>query len=65
MALLAFGLWAIHGITAHDIQGNPGYFFVRQGIYAAVGVAGALALLFVDPQVYRRHARAIYIGMTG
>ena len=63
--LLAFGLWAIHGITAHDVTGNPDYFFVRQGIYAAVGVAGALALLFVDPQFYRRHMWAIYIGTTG
>jgi len=63
--LLAFGLWAIHGITAHDVTGNPDYFFMRQGIYAAVGVAGAIALLFVDPQVYRRHMRAIYIGTTG
>jgi rod shape determining protein RodA len=64
-ALVAFGLWAIHGITAHDITGNPGYFFVRQGVYAAVGVAGALALLFVDPQFYRRHMWALYIGTTG
>ena len=38
---------------------------MRQGIYAAVGVAGALALLFVDPQIYRRHMWAIYIGTTG
>jgi rod shape determining protein RodA len=64
-ALVAFGLWAIHGITAHDITGNPGYFFVRQGVYAAVGVAGALALLFVDPPFYRRHMWALYIGTTG
>jgi rod shape determining protein RodA len=38
---------------------------VRHGIYAAIGVAGAIAVLFVDPQVYRRHMRAIYIGTTG
>ena len=63
--LLAFGLWAIHGITAHDVTGNPDYFFTRQAIYAAVGVAGALVLLFVDPQFYRRHMWAIYIGTTG
>ena len=63
--LLAFGLWAIHGITAHDVTGNPDYFFTRQAIYAAVGVAGALVLLFVDPQFYRRHMWTIYIGTTG
>jgi rod shape determining protein RodA len=63
--LIAFGLWAIHGITAHDVTGNPDYFFVRQGIYAAVGCAGAIALLFIDPQVFRRHKNAIYAGTAG
>jgi rod shape determining protein RodA len=63
--LLAFGLWAIGGITAHDVPGNANYFLVRQGIYAAVGCAGFVALLFVEPQLYRRHKRAIYVGTAG
>jgi rod shape determining protein RodA len=62
VALLAYGLWAIQGITAHDITGNANYYVVRQGVYAAVGVVGAIALLFVDPEVYRRHKRAIFGG---
>ncbi len=61
-ALLAFGLWAISGITAHDIPGNASYFLMRQGVYAAVGMAGGIALLFVDPEVYCRHRRAIFGG---
>jgi rod shape determining protein RodA len=64
-ALLGFGLWAIGGITAHDVPGNANYYLVRQGIYAAVGCAGFVALLFVEPQVYRRHKRAIYLGTAG
>ena len=64
-ALLAYGLWAIGGITAHDVRGNANYYVVRQGIYAAVGCAGFLALLFVDPEVYRRYKRAIYGGTAG
>ena len=60
--LLAFGLWAIGGITAHDVTGNANYFVVRQGVYAAVGCLGAIALVFVDPDVYRRHKRAIFGG---
>ena len=60
--LLAFGLWAIGGITAHDVPGDANYYIVRQGIYAAVGCAGFLALLFVEPQVFRRHKRLIYAG---
>jgi rod shape determining protein RodA len=63
--LLAFGLWAIGGITAHDVPGKANYFLVRQGIYAAVGCAGFVALLFVEPQLYRRHKRAIYVGTAG
>ena len=64
-ALLAFGLWAIGGITAHDIPGNANYYLVRQGIYAAVGCAGFVALLFVEPQIYRRYKRWIYGGTAG
>src|SRR5204863_6775738 len=62
---LAFGLWAIHGITAHDVRGNPDYVFLRQGIYAAVGCALGMAVLFVDPQVFRRYKNAIYAGTAG
>ena len=65
VALLAFGLWASQGITAHDVTGNPDYFFTRQAIYATVGCIGAVLLLFVDPQVYRRHKNAIYAGTAG
>jgi rod shape determining protein RodA len=63
--LLAFGLWAIGGITAHDVPGNANYYLVRQGVYAAVGLAGFVGLLFVEPQLYRRHKRAIYLGTAG
>jgi rod shape determining protein RodA len=61
-ALLGFGLWAIGGITAHDIQDNANYYLVRQGVYAAIGCAGFVALLFIDPQVYQRHKRVLYGG---
>src|SRR5262249_36553105 len=64
-ALLAYGLWAIRGITAHDITGNADYYLVRQGVYAAVGCAGAIALLFVDPDFYRRHKRGLFAGTVG
>ena len=64
-ALLAYGLWSIGGITAHDITGNPNYYLVRQGLYAVVGGLGLVALLFVDPDLYRRYRRPIYIGTVG
>jgi rod shape determining protein RodA len=64
-ALLGYGLWAIAGITRHDVPGDSGYYVVRQGVYAAVGGIGLLGLVFVDPEYYRRYKRAIYAGATG
>jgi rod shape determining protein RodA len=61
-ALVGYGLWAIAGITRHDILGDSSYYVVRQGVYAAVGSLGLVALVFVDPDVYRRHKRLIYGG---
>jgi rod shape determining protein RodA len=49
--LVVYGLWAIGGVTATD---------QRQAVYAAVGVVGVLACLFIDPDVYRRHRRLLY-----
>src|SRR6266550_7167601 len=64
-ALLGYGLWAIAGITKHDVTGDPNYYVVRQGVYAAVGAVGLAVLVLVDPAYYRRYKRAIYIGTTG
>jgi rod shape determining protein RodA len=64
-AIVAFGLWAIAGITRFDVAGNPSYYVVRQGIFVAVGFALFLVVLFVDPDLYRRFRRAIYGGTLG
>ena len=64
-ALVAYGLWAIAGITQHDIPRDPNYYVVRQGVYAAVGSLALVALVFVDPEYYRRYKRAIYAGAAG
>ena len=59
-ALVGFGLWAIAGITRHDVAGDPSYYLVRQGIFALLGAVGLVGALFVDPDLYRRHRRSIY-----
>jgi rod shape determining protein RodA len=64
-AVVAFGLWAIAGITRHDVPGNPNYFLVRQGIYAAVGGLGLVGAVFLDPSVYRRYWRVLFGGTVG
>jgi rod shape determining protein RodA len=64
-ALVAYGLWAVAGITRNDVPGDPNYYVVRQGVYAALGTLGLVAAIFVDPEYYRRYRKAIYGGMLG
>jgi rod shape determining protein RodA len=60
--LVGYGLWAISGITHHDVSGNPDYYVVRQGAFVAVGVVGLLIALAIDPDWYRRRWRTIFGG---
>ena len=60
LASVAYGLWAIDGITKLDPGGSAAS---RQGIYAGVGLVLMAVAIFVDPQVYRRFARVIYVGL--
>ena len=62
-ALVAYGLWAVAGITRFDVEGNESYYVVRQAIAAGVGAAGLLLALAIDPDRYRRAQNAIY-GVT-
>src|SRR5437899_907196 len=41
---------------------RPNCYVTRQAIFAGVGIAGAIAAVLVDPGLYRRYHRAIYIG---
>jgi rod shape determining protein RodA len=60
VALVAYGLWAVAGITRFDVEDDPSYYVVRQAIAAGVGFAGFLVALLVDPDVYRRAQKALY-----
>jgi rod shape determining protein RodA len=59
---VGFGLWAINGITLHDAGGSS---LSHQVIFVVAGAIVFVAVLFVDPDVYRRARRPIYIGTTG
>jgi rod shape determining protein RodA len=63
-ALLVVGLWGIGGVTSHDLPGDPNYYLNRQILYAAVGGIVLVAAALVDPDLYRRYWRVIYIGVT-
>jgi rod shape determining protein RodA len=62
---VAYGLWVISGVTHDDVPGDPSHFVVRQTIFAAVGLLGFVAVLFVDPGVYQRYQRLLYGGTLG
>ena len=57
-ALVAYGLWAVAGITRYDVEGNESYYVVRQAIAAGLGFAGFLVALAIDPDRYRRAQKA-------
>ena len=64
-ALVVVGLWAIAGITRDDGPGNPDYYVVRQAVFVGVGAVGLVLALVVDPDLLRRHRRAVYGAMIG
>src|SRR2546423_1907655 len=59
--LVAYGLWAIKGITRGDIQSDPNYYVLRQSLYAVVGVIGMGAMTLLEPGFWRRHAKPMYV----
>ena len=63
--LLAFGLWAISGITRHDIPGDPDYYVVRQAVFAGIGVVALAALVALDPRRLARVRQGLYAVLLG
>ena len=63
--LVVFGLWAISGITRHDVPGEPDYYLTRQLVFAGVGVVLMVGAIFIDPAWYRRWKPALYGVMIG
>ena len=59
-ALVAYGLWAVSGITRYDVEGNESYYVVRQAIAVGLGLVALVVALAVDPDRYRRAQRVIY-----
>jgi rod shape determining protein RodA len=64
-AVVAYGLWVIWGVTRFDEPDNPRYYLLRQAAFVAMGAAGLLVALLVDPDRLRRWKRPIYAGTVG
>jgi len=61
-ALVLVGLWGVAGVTKFAIPNDPSYYLNRQILYAAVGGAVLVAAALIDPDLYRRYWRGIFIG---
>jgi rod shape determining protein RodA len=65
VGLVAVGLWAISGVTRFDVPGSPQHYLQRQIAYAVIGGLALLIGVVIDPDVYRRYWRPIFIGTIG
>jgi rod shape determining protein RodA len=63
-AIVGYGLWAISGITKHDVAGQPDYYLNRQIVFICVGMVGLLLALLIDPELYRTRWRWIFGSTT-
>jgi rod shape determining protein RodA len=60
--LVAVGLWAVSGVTRFDVVADPNHYLNRQIIYVCAGLVALFVALLIDPDIYRRYWRPIFIG---
>jgi rod shape determining protein RodA len=65
LAIVAYGIWGIAGITRHDVAGSPDHYVYRQLVFVAVGLIGMVVVILIDPEIYRRFDKQIYAGTLG
>ena len=61
-ALVVVGLWGVAGVTKFAVPSDPSYYLNRQILYACVGAVVLVAAALIDPDLYRRYWRAIFVG---
>ena len=62
VGLVAVGLWAVSGVTRFDLRATRTTTSTGRSSTSCVGALALLVALFVDPDIYRRFWRPIYIG---
>jgi len=60
--LVGYGLWAIAGITHHDVVGDTGYYLTRQVAFVVIGTLGLVIATLIDADHYRTRWRLIFGG---
>ncbi|HZD86750.1 MAG TPA: FtsW/RodA/SpoVE family cell cycle protein [Gaiellaceae bacterium] len=63
--LVAVGLWGVAGVTKFSVAGDPTYYLNRQILYAGVGGGVLIVAALVDPDLYRRYWRGIFVFTGG
>ena len=63
-ALVVVGLWGVAGVTKFAIPSDPSYYLNRQILYACVGGVVLIAAALIDPDLYRRYWRGIFVGTS-
>ncbi len=62
-ALVGYGLWVLGDVSRNDIPGNPDYYVFRQTVNVALGGIALAAAAFLDPELYRRFRKPLYIAL--
>jgi rod shape determining protein RodA len=62
---VAYGLWVLNAVSRNDVPGDPDYFVVRQAVNVALGVVAFVAVALLNPELYRRLRRPLYLGAIG
>jgi rod shape determining protein RodA len=65
VALVAYGLWVVSGITKFDVPGNENYFVVRQGVAAVLGLGALVFAAIVPVHLALKHWRLVYGATLG
>jgi rod shape determining protein RodA len=65
LGLVLFGLWAIAGITRHDIPGDPNYYLVHQAVFAGAGLVALALIVVVGPMLLGAVSRLLYLALLG
>ena len=61
--VVAYGLWVLSSVTQNDVAGAPDYYVVRQGINVALGSIALAVAAAVNPEIYRRYRKPIYLAL--
>ena len=59
--LVAYGLWVLGSVSRNDVPGDPDYYVVRQAINVFLGTLALGTAAFVNPELYRRYRKPLYV----